>query len=318
MLHTLPVQQDAKEMFPINGVWSREVKEPTAYSAEVLPTANVRCVVRPVKSLHPHNSYVRHHLSVSPCQLSALAQRGETAFLEPIIINHDGTILDGYALWRLANSQGRKMLHCLEHELSEVEALEFFLLCHQRPSHLNDFMRILLALDLEPFLRDKAKRNQCHGGGYKGSSNLTEADTIDVRRSIASVAGVSSANVSKVKYLSLHACAELKESLRQSEVSIHRAWSWTKQVPQNQLTELQAYLGEKGIRRTIKRLALRHRCKTVSDDLNFTTLVENLSTESRVKAASIHVTVIKGVKPAVFLTQAALELLGQQKELSLS
>lgn len=78
------------------------------------------------------------------------------AFLEPIILNHDGTILDGYALWRLANSQGRKMLRCFEHELSEVDALEFFLLRRQGPNHLNDFIRISLALDLEPFLRDKA------------------------------------------------------------------------------------------------------------------------------------------------------------------
>ena len=314
----LPVQRNAARIFRIDGVLSQGVKEPITNSAPALPTSIVRCVVRPVESLQPHNSYVRHHLSVSPFQLSALAQRGEMAFLEPIIINHDGTILDGYALWHLANTQGRKMLHCLEHELSEVEALEFFLLRHQRPSHLNDFIRILLALDLEPFLRDKAKRNQRYGGGNKGSSNLAEADTIDVRRSIASVAGVSPANLSKVKYLNLHGCAELKESLRLGDVSIHRAWSWTKQTPKNQLTELQAHLGEKGIRRTIRRLASRHRCRPVSDDLNFTTLVDNLSIESRVKATSIRVTVIKGAKPAIFLTQAALELLGLQKELSLS
>jgi hypothetical protein len=251
-------------------------------------------------------------------QLSALAQRGEIAFLDPIIINRDGTILDGYALWHFANKQGRKTVECIEHELSEWEAMEFFLQSHQSPNRLNDFVRISLALDLEPFLKEKARLNQQRGGKPKGSSNLAEAETVDVRRSVASAACVSAANISKVKYINSHGCSELKESLRLGEVSIHRAWIWTKQYPHRQLTELQTYLSERGIKRTIRRLASRHLRKNVSDGLNLATLVDSLSSESRANAASISVTVIKGAKPTIFLTQTALDLLGQQKELSLS
>lgn len=274
-----------------------------------------RYVVRDVDSLHPHSSYVRHQLGVSPVQLATLAQRGEIAFLDPIIVNKDGTILDGYDLWHFANKQGRKALHCIEHELSEMEAMEFFLQGYRTPSHLNGFVRISLALDFEPFLKEKAKLNQHRGGKQKGSSNLAEAETVDVRDSLALRAGVSAANISKVKYINLHGCTELKESLRLGEVSIHRAWIWTKQGPQRQLTELQAYLGERGIKRTIRKLASRHAKRKHSGGLNFATFVENLAPENRAKAASISVVVIKGVKPTVFLTHVALELLGQQKGL---
>ena len=47
--------------------------------------------------LRPHSSYVRHHLTVPASELSTLAERGERAFLEPLVITQDRTILDGYA-----------------------------------------------------------------------------------------------------------------------------------------------------------------------------------------------------------------------------
>jgi hypothetical protein len=50
-----------------------------------------------LNELRPHPSYVRHHLAVPAPQLSALAERGDRAFLEPLTITQDRTILDGYA-----------------------------------------------------------------------------------------------------------------------------------------------------------------------------------------------------------------------------
>jgi len=75
---------------------------------------------------------------------------------------------------------------CMEYELTEPESLYWLLERHRRSNGLNDFIRILLALELEPWLKNKARLNQQIGGQDKGSSKLTEAETVDVRSEIPS------------------------------------------------------------------------------------------------------------------------------------
>src|SRR5205085_67717 len=98
-----------------------------------------------------------------------------------------------------ARLQGRATLPCVEYELTESEALHWLLQRHRRAYALNDFCRILLALDLEPWFKEKARSSQQAGGQDKGSSKLTKAERLDVRSEIAAAAGVSAGNVSKVK-----------------------------------------------------------------------------------------------------------------------
>jgi hypothetical protein len=69
--------------------------------------------------LRPHPSYIRHGLAVPSAKISALAEQGDLAFAEPLAITRDRTILDGYARCELARQQGRSLLPCIEHELSE-------------------------------------------------------------------------------------------------------------------------------------------------------------------------------------------------------
>ena len=212
--------------------------------------------------LHPHPSYVRHHLTVSAAQLSALAERADQAFLEPLVITQDRTILDGYARLELARLQGRGTLPCIEYELTESEALHWLLQKHRRSNGLNAFSRILLALDLEAGFKEKARSNQQAGGQSKGSSKLTEAERLDVRREIAAAAGVSVGNVSKVKRVTSTAHSELLQALRSGEVSIHRASLWCKDSAARQREELRSYQSERGIKKTIRRLVSRHRRKS--------------------------------------------------------
>jgi hypothetical protein len=168
--------------------------------------------------LHPHPSYDRHHLTVPASQLSAIADRGDLALLEPLVITRDRTILDGYARLELARLRGRATLPCIEYDLTESEALHWLLQKHRRSNGLNDFSRILLALDLEPWFKEKARSNQRAGGHNKGSSKLTEAERLDVRSEIAAAAGVSVGNLSKVKQLMMTAQPELLQPLRSREV----------------------------------------------------------------------------------------------------
>ena len=212
--------------------------------------------------LRPHPSYVRHHLTVSAGQLSALAERGDRAFLEPLVITRNRTILDGYARMELARLQGRATLSCIEYELPESEALHWLLQKHRRSNGLNAFSRILLALDLEADFREKARSNQQAGGQNKGSSKLTEAERLDVRSKIAVAAGVSVGNVTKVKQLTTTAHSDLLQALRGGEISIHRASLWCKDSPERQREELRSYYSERGIKKTIRTLVSRHRSKS--------------------------------------------------------
>ncbi len=147
---------------------------------------------------------------------------------------------------------------CMEYELTERESLYWLLERHRRSNGLNDFIRILLALELEPWLKNKARLNQQIGGQDKGSSKLTEAETVDVRYEVACVAGVCVGNVSKVKQLIGTAPPELVTALRNGEIRIHRAWLWSRESPQKQREELWIYQSKKAVRKISKRLALRH------------------------------------------------------------
>ena len=217
-----------------------------------------RLITCSVDQLHPHPSFVRHNLVPATHELSALAERGELAFREPLTITQDHSILDGYARWQLACTQGRTSLPCLQYDLSKEEALLWLLQKQQRSPGLNDFSRIRLTLELEPWFKQRARSNQQVGGHRKGSSNLTEADKLDVRSEIAAAAGVSVANVSKVKRLLQEGAPGLLQALREGEVSIHRASVWL-QTPEKQLDQLSLHKNRHGITKTIGSLLHAHR-----------------------------------------------------------
>src|SRR5437868_1625083 len=75
-------------------------------------------VICRVNELQPHPSYLRHHLAAPASKLSALAERAEIAFQEPIVITHDHLIVDGYARWELAKLLCRPTLQCMKYELT--------------------------------------------------------------------------------------------------------------------------------------------------------------------------------------------------------
>jgi hypothetical protein len=227
--------------------------------------------------LHAHASYIRHHLVVPVFKLSRLAEIGDLAFRDPILITPDGTILDGYGRWELAKRQGRETVCCREYQLTADEALQFLIQSRIGSRGQSAFCRICLALDLEPALRERALANQRAGGQNKGSSKLTKAESLDVRSKIATIACASPANVSKVKQLLSKAIPELLDALRMEEVRIHRAWKWVPLSPADQSQALWDYQNRRGIQQTIRGLISRHKTKPSSDTLTLQELCGRLS-----------------------------------------
>jgi hypothetical protein len=265
------------------------------------------------QDLRPHPSYARHDLAVSADKLSALRVRGELAFLEHILITRDRTIIDGYALWELAKELKRPTLQCIEYDLSETEALEWLLQRNRRSAGLNHYSRIMLALDLEHELTEKARANKQIGGQQKGLSNLTKADQMHVRSEIAKAAGVSEGNVSKVKQLNLTCADELKKALSNDEISIHRAWKLRDESSEDQLDALGRLRFEQGLRTEIRQRAACRRKRHASKPQNANEVVSRLDDLGHEELQAIRVTVLKGLEPEIFITEALARIIGLEQ-----
>lgn len=281
-----------------------------AQSFEASANLQGQLVTRGLDQLRPHPSYERHKIAVPACKLSALAKRGDLAFREPLAITRENIILDGYARWTLAASQQRQMLPCIEYPLSENEALHWILQVHRRSPGLIDFARILLALELEPVLQDRARSNQQIGGQQKGLSKLTEAQKIDVRTETAAIAGVSVGNITKVKQLIMHAHPALLEALQTGEVRIHRAWLWSKLSRPRQQEQLWQYRSERGVKKKIHALISRHESRPAIHDV--AGLLKGLAASQELGTIQINVTQAPG--RALFITQELLDSLGYPSE----
>jgi len=289
-------------------------KELQSKTGQQLDDIHGRLVTCCLDELHPHPSYVQHHLTVPACKLSSLTERGDLAFREPLVITRDHTIVDGYARWELARLQGRATLPCIEYELTESEALHWLLQRHRRSDGLNAFSRILLALDLEAGFKEKARSNQQAGGQNKGSSKLTEAERLDVRSEIAAAAGVSVGNVTKVKQLVGTGHPELLEALRGGEVSIHRAWKWSMESPDQQIEALRTYRNKNGVNKAIRDLISRHGPGNLPTAPDLASLVRRLSGLSSGECSSVSVSVIRVQGKMIFVTEELMQSLPPYQE----
>jgi hypothetical protein len=288
-----------------------KLMEPTNDNGSLLRAGQL--VTCRLDELRPHPSYVRHCLTVPARQLSALAERGDRAFSQPLVVARDHTILDGYAQFELARMQGRATLQCVAYELTESEALYLLLERHRRSDGLNAFCRVLLALELEPWLKEKARLNQQAGGQNKGSSRLTEASRLDVRREIAAAAGVCPANVSKVKQLTMTARPQLLRALRGQEISIHRAWLWSKEPSDKQLVELRRYQDNRSTNK-IKRLILRHKSKGIAVAVDPGGVLKRLAGLGPNELATVSVRTVNGSGKAIYLTEDLIHSLSPYQE----
>ena len=211
-------------------------------------------------NLHPHPRYGELCGPVAEPTLFEMAKLGDRLFEEPLVVTDSGIILDGYKRWLMALNQKRTHLLCIQHSLdSESDVLRFLVdLQLRKPKVQNDFLRILLALELEPLLRTIAKERQQIGGRDKGSSNLTTDIPMDVRSEIARMAKVSAGNVTKAKQILGRGCPDLLDALRDGEISIHRGHGWSKQPHVRQKGLLLEWRDAKDIRYRISRLLKKH------------------------------------------------------------
>jgi hypothetical protein len=245
-------------------------------------------------------------------ELNEAARLKNQSVPEPILITTDGTILAGFGRWRLAVFEGRQEIPGIEYPLSENESLQFILTHHQTRHGWNAFVRIRLALRMEPNLQQWALDNMRAGGKYKGSTNLPKAHCIDVRQEIARLAGTGTGNVSKVKTILLRAHPSIVAALQNDLLKIHRAWKWCKLSKLEQKAEFARYEEERTQRNILREFSAVH-AKVLLDPGQ---VIKTLEEAEARHPGSIAIRTSRSKRTVVILGQDLLEARDSTKELN--
>jgi hypothetical protein len=105
-------------------------------------------------SLHPALGNLGWTCQVD--ELNAVSRGKGLSVAEPILTAGGGVILSGFGLWRFAILKGRREIDCIEYPLDEHQSLQFIVTLHRPHRFFNAFIRISLALTMEPYSRRKA------------------------------------------------------------------------------------------------------------------------------------------------------------------
>jgi hypothetical protein len=134
-----------------------------------------------------------------------------------------------------------------------------------------------------------------------------------VRKDIASVAGVSTGNVTKVKQLVDPVIPAIRERLLRGDVSIHQAWQWRTLSDKEQRDALWAHLNRRDLKATIRQLVRNHtKSPTPSDQVDIAlTVVRGLATFD---PTDLTVAVVDVPGRAVVVTRACYEELRRRTD----
>jgi hypothetical protein len=172
-----------------------------------------------------------------------------------------------------------------------------------------------LALTLKPSLQQRALDNMRAGGKYKGWANLPEAQHIEVRQEIASVAAVCARNVGNVETILKVAHPRLIEALRDGTLTINRAIQFCKLSRAEQLKQFICYSEERATNRVIRRSIPQP--KENKATLDALTVLDALQHQEARQPGSVAVRVGRHKRTVVLIGQDLFAGPPSQKELKL-
>jgi hypothetical protein len=289
---------------------------PQPFNPTVMSRSEGRPVVRSPEQLRLHHALEEIGWTGVIDEFNDAARLKKQSVPEPILITTNGTILAGIGRWRSAVFEGRHEINCIEYPLSEDESLQFILAYHQTRCGWNKFVRICLALTLKPSLQQRALENMRAGGKYKGWANLPEAQHIEVRQKIASVAAVCPRYVSNVETILKLAHPRLIEALRNRTLKIGHAIQFCKLPRAEQLEQFIRYSEERATNRVIRR-SIAHP-KEKKDSLDVVAALDALQRQEERQPGSIAVLVGRHKRTVVLVGQDLLGELPTQRELKLT
>ena len=276
-----------------------------------------RAVVRCPQQLRPHPALDELGWS-GVDELNNTARLKNQSAIEPILITTCGIILAGIGRWRSARLNGGQELNCIEYPLGDEEALQFIISQHQPQWGWNAFIRIRLALKLEPYFQQRARDNMRVGGKYKDLANLPEAQHIDVRQEIARSAGPGACarNVSNVKMILQFAHPRLIDALTDGRLRISRAVSLCMLPKVEQLEQFIRYSEERAITKVIRQSIARPKDEKIRPDL--VALLETIQRQETRRPGSVAIRFGRDERTVILVVRDLLPAPKSQKKLALT
>jgi hypothetical protein len=289
---------------------------PQSFSASAMNRLEGRPVVRLPLQLRLHRALGELGWTGVIDEFNDAVRLTHLSVTEPILITTNGTILAGFGRWRSAILTGRLEINCIEYQLNEDESLHFILTHHQSRNGWNDFVRIRLALTMEPNLRQKALDNMRAGGKLKGLANLPEAQHIDVRKEIARIAGVGDRNVGNVETILERAHPRLIVALQNGTLRISRALQFCKLSRAEQLEQFIRHSEERETNKVIRR-AIR-RPEKIEDSFDVISVLDALQHRQAQQPGSVAVRIGRHKRTVILVGKDLMTTLPSQKELHLT
>lgn len=139
------------------------------------------------------------------------------------LVTWNGVLVDGHN--RLSICREHELgFHTLEMEFADEDAACVWIIRNQLGRrNLKTIDRVLLALELEPMLRAKAKEQQARKPESVPQNSAEQIKPTETRKELAKIAGVSHDTVSKAKAVLESGNEELIEEVRAKEKSLNQA-----------------------------------------------------------------------------------------------
>jgi N6-adenosine-specific RNA methylase IME4 len=161
----------------------------------------------------------------------------------------NGFIIDGHNRYEIATKHGLKYERKEMQFESENHVIEWIILHQFGRRNLPNYERAKLALRLKDLFAEKAKENlkiaaettnnKLHQTPCQNSDNPLKMESIDTKKELAKIAGVSHDTIHKVETIENKATPEIKAKLQTQEYSINQAYNEIKKEEKiQQRTEL--------------------------------------------------------------------------------
>ena len=140
----------------------------------------------------------------------------------------NGIVIDGHNRYEIAKKHGLEF-KTEEMEFESRDDVRFWIIKNQLGRrNLSAYDRSVLALKLKPMIVAKAKEQQVR---KSVSQKSVEQKPIDTQKELAKVAGVSHDTIHKVEVINNSDNEEVKQKVRNKEMSINKAFREVKGIP---------------------------------------------------------------------------------------
>jgi hypothetical protein len=178
------------------------------------------------------------------------------------------------------------------------------MLVYRQPHRVwNAFVRVRLALKLEPSFQSRALDNMRAGGKRKGLANLPNPQVMDVRQEIANVARVGARTVSNVRMILKLAHPDLIAALRDGRLTINGAVKFCNLPQFEQVQQFVRESKDRTIKKVIRQAIAenrKHKNRVSADSMS---LLESVQQQETQQPGSIDVLIGSQKRTVVLIGQ---------------